>query len=85
MTLSHVDDCVRLNVVHVRVTKAQLSTPTLSRADDSCGDSVLEGERAADGNHKLTWSQVWRATEQKHRKLHLQGRKGQKVESAYKL
>lgn len=58
MMLSHIDNCVRLNVVHVRVMKAQLSAPALSCADDSCGDGVLEGKRAADGNHKLTWSQV---------------------------
>lgn len=58
LTRSHVDDGVRLDVVHVRVLKAQLSAPPLSRADDPRGDGVLEGERAADGDHKLAWSQV---------------------------
>lgn len=54
----HVDDGVRLDVVHVRVPKAQLSAPPLGGADDPCGDGVLEGERAADGHHELAWSQV---------------------------
>ena len=55
---SYIDDGVGLNVVHVRVAKAQLSAPTLSGADDPCSNCVLKGKRAADGDHKLPWSQV---------------------------
>lgn len=58
LTPSHVDDGIRLDVVHVRVPKAQLSAPPLGGADDPRGDGVLEGERAADGHHELAWSQV---------------------------
>lgn len=55
---THIDDSISLDVVHVRVTKAQLLAPSLSGADDSCGNCVLEGKRAANSNHKLPWSQV---------------------------
>lgn len=74
----HVDDGVRLDVVHVRVLKAQLPAPPLSGANDPGGDGVLEGERAADGHHELPWSQVRGAAEQKDRKLRLRGGKGAK-------
>lgn len=56
----HINDGVSLDVVHVRVAKAQFLAPTLSGADDSCGNRVLEGERAADRDHKLPGSEVWR-------------------------
>lgn len=54
----YVDDGVSLNVVHVRVAEAQLSAASLSGADDSRSNRVLEGKRAADGDHKLPWSEV---------------------------
>jgi len=55
---THVDDGVGLDVVHVRVAQAQLLASPLGGADDAGGDSVLEGERAADGDHKLAGPQV---------------------------
>lgn len=55
---THVDDGVRLNVVHVGVAESQLLAPPLGGADDAGGDSVLQGERAAYGDHKLTGTQV---------------------------
>lgn len=51
---THVDDGVRLDVVHVRVAEAQLLASPLGGADDPSGDSVLQGEWAAYGDHKLT-------------------------------
>lgn len=68
---THVDDGVRLDVVHIGVAEAQLLASPLGGADDAGGDSVLQGERAADGNHKLTRTQVRRSPEQQHRQLHL--------------
>lgn len=54
----YVDDGVSLNVVHVGVAEAQLSAASLSGADDSRSNRVLEGKRAADGDHELPWSEV---------------------------
>ena len=71
----YVDDGVSLNVVHVGVAEAQLSATSLSGADDSRSNRVLEGKRAADGDHELPWSEVWWAAQQQHRKLRLQGRR----------
>lgn len=68
---THVDDGVRLDVVHVRVAEAQLFASPLGGADDAGGDGVLEGERAADGDHKLAGTKVRRPAEQQHRQLHL--------------
>lgn len=68
---THVDDGVRLDVVHVRVAEAQLLASPLGGADDAGGDGVLQGERAADGDHELSGTQVSRPAEQQHRQLHL--------------
>lgn len=68
---THVDDGVRLDVVHVRVAQAQLLASSLGGAHDAGGDGVLQREGAADGHHKLARSQVCRAAEQQHRQLHL--------------
>lgn len=57
-SFAHIYDGVRLNVLHVRVGKAQLFAASLSGTDDPRGNGVLEGKRAADSNHKLPWSQV---------------------------
>lgn len=56
--LAHIDDGVGLDVVHVRVLKAQLQTVALGGADDARGDGVLEGEWASHRHHKLTGTQV---------------------------
>lgn len=58
MCVTHVDDGVGLDVVYVGVTEAQLLAPPLGGADDAGGDGVLQGEGAANGNHKLPRSQV---------------------------
>lgn len=55
---SYIDDGVSLNVLHVGVAKAELFASSLSGADDSCSNRILEGKRAANSNHKLPWSQV---------------------------
>lgn len=68
---THVDDGVRLDVVHVGVAEAQLLASSLGGAHDARGDSVLQGERAAYGHHKLARAQVRRAAQQQHRQLHL--------------
>lgn len=57
-SFTYIDDGVGLNVVHVGVAKAQLSSPSLSGADDSRSNCILEGKWAADSDHKLPWSQV---------------------------
>ncbi len=69
---SYINNGICLNVVHVGVAEAQLSASSLSGADDSCSNCILEGERAADGDHKLPWSQVWWAAKQQYRKIGLQ-------------
>lgn len=57
-SVSYIDDGISLNVVHVRVAEAQLSASSLSGADNSSSNCILEGKWAADGDHKLTRSQV---------------------------
>lgn len=76
--VSYIDNSVSLNVVHVGVAKAQLSASSLSGADDPGGYCVLERKRAANGDHKLAWSQVWRAAQQQNRKLCLRARRTQR-------
>lgn len=56
--LTHIDDGVSLDVVHVSLLKAQLPAVTLDGADDAGGDSVLQGERAPHRHHELTRPQV---------------------------
>ncbi len=73
-SFAYIDDGISLNVVHVGVAKAQLSAPSLSGADDSRGNCILEGKRAADSDHKLPWSQVWWTAQQQYGKLGLQVR-----------
>lgn len=68
---THVDDGVRLDVVHVGVAEAQFLASPLGGAHDARGDGVLQGERAADGHHELARAQVRRAAQQQHRQLHL--------------
>lgn len=68
---THIDDGVCLDVVHVRVAESKLLAPPLGGADDAGGDSVLQGERAAYGDHKLTGTQVCWAAEQQHWQLDL--------------
>lgn len=69
---AYVDDGVRLDVVHVRVAEAKLLAAALGGANDSRRHSVLEGEGAADGDHKLAGPQISRSAQQQHRKLRLQ-------------
>lgn len=76
--VSYIDNSISLNVVHVRVAKAQLSASSLSGADDPGGYCVLERKRAANGDHKLARSQVWRAPQQQNRKLCLRARRTQR-------
>lgn len=73
---THVDDGVRLDVVHVRVPQAQLPAVPLGRADDARGHRVLQGEGAADGHHELPRPQVCRVAQQQRRQLFLQGHRG---------
>lgn len=68
---THVDDGVRLDVVHVRVPQAQLPAIPLGRAHDARGHCVLQGEGAADGHHKLAGTQVCRVAQQQRRELFL--------------
>lgn len=76
----YIDDGIGLDVVHVGVAKAQLSAPSLSGADDSRSNRILEGKGAANSNHKLSRPQIRWAAQQKHRKLGLQaGQEGQSV------
>lgn len=79
---SYVDDGVCLDVVHVWVAETQLLAPPLGGADDTRGDGVLQGERAADGDHELAGPQVGRASQQQHGQLnlHTQGGAGQNRE-----
>lgn len=56
--LTDINDGVSLDVVHVRVLKAQLQAVTVGGADNAGGDSVLQGERASYRHHKLTGAQV---------------------------
>lgn len=69
--VTHVDDGVRLDVVHVRVPEAQFLAPPLGGADDAGGDGVLQGERAADGHHELSRTKIIGPTQQQDRQLHL--------------
>ena len=55
---THVDDGVRLDVLHGGVGEAQLGAVSLGRADDARGHCVLQGEGTADGHHKLPRPQV---------------------------
>lgn len=68
---THVDDGVRLDVVHVRVPQAQLPAIPLGRAHDARGHCVLQGKGAADGHHKLAGTQVCRLAQQQRRELFL--------------
>lgn len=56
--LTDIDDGVGLDVVHVRVLKAQLQAVALGSADDAGGDCVLQRERASHRHHELTGAQV---------------------------
>lgn len=73
----HVDDGVCLDVVHVRVPQAQLFAVSLGGADDAGGDGVLEGKRAADGDHKLPRSQVCAVAQEQQGQLCLESRGGE--------
>lgn len=68
---THVDDGVRLDVVHVRVPEAQLPAVPLGCADDASGHRVLQGEGAADGHHELARPQVCRVAQEQRRELFL--------------
>lgn len=70
-TEAHVNDCICLDVVHVRVAETQLLAPPLGGADNTRCDGVLQGERASNGNHELARAQVCRASQQQHRQLYL--------------
>ena len=41
LSYPHIDNSVRLDVVHIRVPEAQLLAISLSGADNASGDSVL--------------------------------------------
>lgn len=69
---THVDDGVRLDVVHVGVPEAQLPALPLGSADDARCHGVLQGEGTADGHHKLPRPQVSRVAQQQHRELFLE-------------
>lgn len=56
--LSHVDDGICLDIVHIGVADAQLLPVPLGRADDASRDCVLEGKGAANSDHKLAGPQV---------------------------
>lgn len=71
----YIDNSVGLNVFHVWVLEAELVSATLCGADDPCSHSVLQGERAAHGHHKLPGSKVRRAAQHKHRQRALTGTK----------
>lgn len=55
---AYIDDGIGLDVVHVWVLKAKLLATSLGSANNSCRHSVLEGEGAADGDHKLARPQT---------------------------
>lgn len=65
----HINNSISLDVVHVWVLYAQLFAISLCSADDAGGDSVLQGERAANGNHKLSWPQISRTAQRQHAKF----------------
>lgn len=69
--LSHIYDCISLDVIHVRVSDTQLLAISLSRADDSCGHSVLQSKRTPNSNHKLPRPQVCWVSQQQHRQFFL--------------
>lgn len=52
-SMTHVDDGVRLDVLHVRVFESQLQAIPMGRADDACGDRVLQGEENSNKASKL--------------------------------
>ena len=56
--MPHVDDGVRLDVLHGGVGEAQLGAVPLGRADDAGGHRVLQGEGTADRHHKLPRPEV---------------------------
>ncbi len=70
--VAHIDDGICLDVVHVRVSQAQLFAPSLGGADDACGHCVLKGERTADSDHKLAWPQISWPAQHQHWEFHLQ-------------
>lgn len=67
--LPHVDNSIRLNVVHVRVPEAQLLAVSLSGAHNPSGDGVLKGEWTANRNHKLPRPQVCTVAKKQYRQL----------------
>ena len=77
MLCPHIDNCVRLDVVHIGVPEAELLAVPLSGADNAGGDSVLEGKRAADSNHELPRPQVCTVAQKQYRQLALEGGKEQ--------
>lgn len=66
---TYVDDGIGLNIIHIRVSQAQLFSSSLRGAHDPRGNCVLKGKWAADGNHEFSWSEVSRSPEQKYWKL----------------
>lgn len=70
---SHVDNSIRLDVVHVRIPEAQLFAISLGSADNTSGDSVLEGKWAPDGNDKLSRPQISTVAQQQYRQFYLEG------------
>ena len=81
---SHIDNSIRLDVVHVGVPEAQLLAVPLGGANDASGDGVLEGEGAADCNHKLTRPQVCTVAQKQYRQFHL-GRDKEQTKDKTKL
>lgn len=66
---AYIDDGISLDIVHVWVAKAKLLAAALGGANNSCRHSVLEGEGAADGDHKLARPQISWAAQQQNWKL----------------
>lgn len=75
---AHVDDGVRLDVVHVRVPEPQLFAASLGGTDDPGGDCVLKGKRASDGDHELSWPQLRGAAKQQDRQPSLEPQGGRR-------
>lgn len=76
---SYIDDGICLDVVHIWIPDAQLLSISLSWAHYASRDRVLEGEGAANGNHKLARSQVCRAAQWQHRQLFLRKGEGMNI------
>lgn len=68
---AHIDDCICLNVVHIRVPKSQLFAASLGGADDPSSDCVLKRKGASDGDYKFSRSQLGGAAKQQDRQLSL--------------